>query len=248
MLCVHAGCIRMNHYDKLRGSMGFPIDYEMGSALAKHHTYKLKVIYEGCKNYVVKLQCTGHGNTSFFNGFFYSDNNHILTSGHIVGFNGADKYYAVFDKGTSQEATSELQLLHVGTLVREATNSSDVPFNVYVPDVAVFQCPYVPAHPPRPFAIRASPGDQVCVVGFRGVDEAQLSISDGIVSYVNMETMHITAHADEGYSGSPVLSSEGYVVGMVKVGVGTSIKQVEVVPADNIHSFLRSKGLPGFQG
>lgn len=93
-----------------------------------------------------------------------------------------------------------------------------------------------------------SPGDPVCVVGFKGVDEAQLSISDGIVSFSTMDTMHITAHADNGYSGSPVLSSDGYFVGMVKAGLGISIKQVEVVPAQVIHAFLTSKGLPGFQG
>lgn len=106
----------MNAYDKLRGAMGFPIDAEVGAALAKHYTNKLKVIYEASKCYVVKLQCTGDGKTGFFNGFFYSDSYCILTSGHILGFNGADKYTAVFSKGTPLEVTHELELLHVGSL------------------------------------------------------------------------------------------------------------------------------------
>jgi hypothetical protein len=85
-------------------------------------------------------------------------------------------------------------------------------------------------------------------VGFKGVEEPQLSISDGIVSYVGFDSMHITAHADDGYSGSPVLSTQGYVVGMIKGALGTTIKQVEVVSAQKIHDFLVSKGLPGFMG
>mmetsp|Transcript_6140 Transcript_6140/g.15262 ORF Transcript_6140/g.15262 Transcript_6140/m.15262 type:complete len:242 (-) Transcript_6140:587-1312(-) len=241
----------MNVYDRLNTSMCVPGHFAMGAALAEHHANNLKVIYGTCKAHVVKLQCTGNGKTSgFFNGFFYDDdddNGYVLTAGHICGFNGADTYTAVFSKGTSQEATHQLGLLHVGTFVCDTT-TNNTPVKVFEPDLAVFKCPFVPPHPPRPFATPVSPGDSVCVVGFRGVDEPQLSISDGIVSYSNMDTMHITAHADDAYSGSPVLSSEGYIVGMVKAGLGTSIKQVEVVPAQVIHAFLKSKGLPGLKG
>ena len=232
----------------MRGAMGFPIDAEVGAALAKHHTSKLKVIYEACKCYVVKLQAIGPTSTSFFNGFFYSDSNVILTAGHILGFNGASRYTAVFNKGTPHEATYELEQVCAGSFVSDAVTGINIPFKVFALDVAVFRCSFVPPHPPRPFAALVSPGDQVCVVGFKCVDEAQLSISDGIVSFGTMEALYITAHADDGYSGSPVLSSDGYVVGMVKAGVGSSIKQVEVLPAQVIHMFLTSNGLPGFQG
>jgi len=206
----------INAYDKLRGSMGFPIDAEVGSALAKRHSSKLKVIYEACKCYVVKLQAIGPTNTSFFNGFFYSESDVILTAGHILGFNGASKYTAVFNKGTSQEATYELEHVCVGSFKADAVTGTNIPYKVFAPDVAVFRCPYVPPHSPRPFAALVSPGDQVCVVGFNCMDEAQLSISDGIVSFGAMEALYITAHADDGYSGSPVLSTDGYMVGMVR--------------------------------
>ncbi|GFR50961.1 hypothetical protein Agub_g13281 [Astrephomene gubernaculifera] len=239
----------MDPYNKLRGSMGFPVDFEVGQAINKYNEAKLKAIYQGCNNYVVKLVCSGGGTTKgFFNGFFYSDSNLILSSGHISGFGGADKYEALFFHGTALAKRCELKLLHLGSFVGQATSSAGIPFNVYNPDVAVLECPDVPPHPPRPFAEVVSPGASVCVVGFKGVDEPQLSISDGIVSYSGMDTMHITAHVDDRYSGSPVLSTQGYVVGMVKAGLGTTIKQVEVVSAQTIHSFLVSKGLPGFKG
>jgi hypothetical protein len=53
---------------------------------------------------VVKLVfCSGGEKTGFFNGFFYSDGNLILSSGHISGFDGADKYEALFFQGTTLE-------------------------------------------------------------------------------------------------------------------------------------------------
>lgn len=241
----------MNPYDKMRGSMGYPIDYEMGQAISKYNATKLQAIYDGCKNYVVKLVCSKGGVTKgFFNGFFYGDNNLILSSGHISGFNGADTYEALFFRGTNLESRCELKLLHVGSFIRHAISSRGVPVNVYNPDVAVLECPIlnVPPHPPRPFAEQGYPGATVCVVGFKGVEEPQLSISDGIVSYSGLDIMHITAHADDGYSGSPVLSTQGYVVGMIRGDVGTTIKQVEVVDVKTMHAFLISKGLPGFKG
>jgi S1-C subfamily serine protease len=229
--------------------MCFPIDYELGQAIIKNNEAKLKAIYEACKGYVVKLiSSKGGQNQGFFNGFFYSDSNIILSSGHICGFNGADKYEAVFYQGSTLEHRVELELLHVGSFVHDTTTHNGTPVKVYNPDVAVLECPNVPPHPPRPFAEHVTPGTLVCVVGFKGVEEPQLSISDGIVSYVGFDSMHITAHADDGYSGSPVLSTQGYVVGMIKGALGTTIKQVEVVSAQKIHDFLVSKGLPGFMG
>ncbi len=237
----------MDPYDKMRGSMGYPIDFAMGQAMNTYKEMKLKAIYEGSKNNVVKLVCSGNNKTSFFNGFFYDDASLILSSGHISGF---DKYEALFFQGTPLERRRELTLLQVGTFDRQEISDTGIPFNVYSPDVAVLKCPDVdvPPHSPRPFAEQAYPGASVCVVGFKGVDEPQLSISEGIVSYVGLDIMHITAHADNGYSGSPVLSTSGYVVGMIRGGVGTTMKQVDVVDVKTIHNFLISKGLPGFKG
>ena len=84
-------------------------------------------------------------------------------------------------------------------------------------------------------------------MGFKGEDDLQLSISDGIVLYNGLDSMRITADAKEGFSGSPVLSASGFIAGMVtgsddkRVGV-----EVEVVCVQSINIFLTSNGLPGF--
>ena len=64
----------MDPYDKLRGSMGFPIDLELDRAMSTYKEKKLVAIYKGCENYVVKLRCCSENGTikGFFNGFFYS--------------------------------------------------------------------------------------------------------------------------------------------------------------------------------
>ena len=83
---------------------------------------------------------------------------------------------------------------------------------------------------------------------FQRSDFHLTTLEEGIVSHTGLDNMHITAHADNGYSGSPVFSTQGYVAGMIKGDVGTTIKQVEVVGATTIHTFLVSNGLPGFFG
>jgi hypothetical protein len=217
--------------------------------MSKYNEAKTKAIYDGCKAYVVKLQCATDKSIHFFNGFFYGDGDHIVTTGRIVNFNGATKYQAVFFEGTAFQKCYDLTLVRAGNFVRDDISSSGTPYKVFNPDIAVFLCPEAaPTHPPRPFAEQVSAGVPVFVVGFKGKEEPQLSISDGIVSYHGLDCMHITAHADEGYSGSPVLSAQGFIVGMVKGSEGTSIKQVEVVSVKTIHGFLVSIGLPGFKG
>ncbi|GAX78988.1 hypothetical protein CEUSTIGMA_g6428.t1 [Chlamydomonas eustigma] len=244
----------MDPYEKWRGSMGYPIDLEMGHAVNKYKDMKLKAINEGSRSNVVKLVCSKGNKRSFFNGFFYNnDSSLILSSGHISGFDNADKYEALFFHGTEFEKSCELTLLHVGMFIRQEVSNTGCCFNVYSPDVAVLKCPddvdVQIGNSPRPFAEQVYQGASVCIVGYKGVDEPQLSISDGIVSFVGLDIMHVAANADNGYAGSPVLSSQGYVVGMVKGGVGTTIKQVvEVVAVNKIHNFLISKGLPGFKG
>lgn len=244
----------MNSYGRLLGSMGYPIDFaqagaELGRAMSNFQETKRKSIYEACKNYVVKLVCTNEcgAEIGFFKGFMYCDQKpFILTSGHIVGFNNAKEYHALFFQGTSMERKCKMELLHTGTFVRDTTTPAGVPVKVYRPDVALFKCDELPPHPPRPCAAQASVGDTVFIVGFKGTDEPQLSLSEGVVSYHGMDDMHVTAHADDGYSGSPVLSSHGFVLGMVKGGLGSTIKQVEVVSAKTIHDWLGAGGYPGF--
>ena len=205
-------------------------EYNRSKRYEKHKEFVKKAIHEGCKNnYVVKLKCSGeNGPVHHFNGFFYSDSEYVVTTGRIVEYEGASKYQAVLYKGT-EEQSCDLELIKI--------------FN---PDVAVFRCLEAPPpNPMKPYGAQVYIGDLVHIVGFKGEDDLQPGISDGTVSYKDLRSMHV--RDAEGYSGSPVMSAGGFVVGMVK---WSEAKQaaVEVVCVPTINYFLRSIGLPGFRG
>lgn len=235
--------------------MSCPVDLEVDEAMFAYKKNKLQAIYKGSMDYVVKIICSSEaGNPSsrcIFNGFFYGEGNLILSSSRIANFNGADKYEALFFEGDGQlPKCCRLTLLMVGALVRQETTAENVTYAVHRPDVAVFECPSndVPPHRPRPYGEQVHLGSSVCFIGYKAVDEPQLSISEGIVSYTSLDTMRITAHADDEFSGSPVFSTQGYVAGMIGGRVGSSINQVEVVDVTTLHLFLTLNGLPGFNG
>lgn len=235
----------MDDYNMKRGAMNFPVDYELGAAVARHYEARRKSVYNACKNYVVKIICFTDDDKQcgFFNGFFYHDTApYILTCGHIVRFEGATKYKALLFHGTSMEQQLDLQLTKHGQEVKHMQ---------FVPDVAVFtySCGQ-PLHPPRPFAATATVGDTVYVAGFKGCDEPQLVFSEGMVSYSGMGGMTITTYADNGFSGCPVFNMDGFIVGMVAGGDGLTIKQVNTVPALTIHGWLISSDpvCPGLKG
>lgn len=249
----------MDAYNKLRGAMGFPVDYELGAAISKHHEFRRKAVYEATKNFVVKITCYKAENgiglkpCGFFNGFFYNtDTPLVLTSGHIDGFNGASHYKASFFYATSHWYECDLQLVKTGPSIGQQTTSDGKVFNAHDPDVAVFSCDQssLPPHPPRPFAAPATVGDTVYVVGFKGIDEAQLTFSEGVVSYQSVSSMTVTAYADAGFSGCPVLNMDGFLVGMVVAGDGFAIKQVKILPAQLLHAVLviSEPVLPGLSG
>lgn len=64
---------------------------------------------------------------------------------------------------------------------------------------------------------------------------------------MGMLAFHITAYADHGHSGAPVMSSRGRLLGLVVHGVGVAIMQVAFVPVNVIHTFLTT-GEPGLPG
>jgi len=235
--------------------MGMPVDYELGRDIGTDER-KRKAIFEGCKDYVFKLVCEEGGVVKgHFNGFMYTNEPPlILTSGHIMNYNGCSKYFACFYQGTEQADRVELQLLKAGLHQGTEQTSSGLTINEYSPDAAVFKfapgssVPLVSA--PRPFAATASVGDTAFIVGFKAKDEPQLSFSEGVVSYSGVTVLHTTAYADNGYSGSPVFNNDGFVIGMVQGDEGTTTKQVTAVPATVLHSWLSMlpPSCPGFSG
>ncbi len=235
--------------------MGFPVDYEMGRAMSKYQEVRRKHVHEAVRNLVVKVICLDSGNNcvGFFNGFFYHDTEPLLiTSGHIVEWNGATEYAAVFYQGTaSEERVSLGKPIKVGAAAGMKNTPQGVAYMAREPDVAVFRISQQPPHPHRVAAAVAAVGDDVYSVGFKGVSEAALVFSEGIVTSLGLAGMSISAYADEGFSGAPVFNGDGRLVGMVQGinGDSTRTLQVNTVPSLTIHNFLKhvTPELPGLE-
>lgn len=240
----------MDPYDRLRGAMGFPVDYELGQRIMSGE-HKRTAIFGACKNYVVKLECQRDDVVvGFFNGYMYCDDPLILTAGHVNGYDGATKVFACFYEGTILSNRVELELIKVGNPLGSRLTSTGVIYNAYDPDCAVYKSPTpLPAASVRPYAATASVGDTSLIVGFKGKGEPQLSFSDGHVAYAGLSVLQVTNNADNGYSGSPVFNSAGFIIGMVQGEEGTTFKHVNVVPATIINQWLLlPPGCPAFKG
>ena len=254
----------MNSYDIFRSAMGFPVDVELRRALGLYAANKRKAVYEACKTFVVKLLCYRDENgveqlCGFFNGFFYHDSEPlILTSGHILNYNGATKYVASLMHGTAMQQQVTLEFVkagnHAGCFSKQGRDGTgtDILFEMRTPDIAVFKSPFQLPHVPHPCATVATVGEAALSVGFKGIPEEVLMIDEGVVSSMGMAGMTITTYADDGFSGCPVLNADGMFIGMVQGGDGQTIQQVNTIPAQTIHDFLVSSAwdppCPGFRG
>jgi hypothetical protein len=237
----------MNASDRLRGSMGFPIDYELGRSLSALSDMRGKAIFEGCKNYVVKLVACKPGLTDgdppvecgFFNGFFYTNEAPlILSCGHIDGFDGATSYHALMYHGTPFEQRLDLQLVKVGHPTGAQKTDNGIPFNGHSPDLVLLRASIQLARPPRPFASQVTTGDTIFIVGFKGKSEPQLTFDQGIVAHRGMQDMLVTGYADNGFSGCPIFSFDGFFAGMVLGYDGKTVKHTLAVSAQTIHEWL----------
>lgn len=245
--CVVQQAGIMDPYNRLRASMGFPIDFELGRAYTHAIQNKNHSILAFAKNFVVKIVvmlAASAQEVAYLNGFFYHDTEPlIVTSGHIMN-SVTDKTIIVAKMFDGTALAKEFKM----TLVKHGAHSGAVPSS-YNPDIAVFRVSEMPAHPPRPTGREAQIGDIACIVGFKGRHEPQLSFADGSVSFIDMEFMTVTAYGDNGLSGSPIFDSDGFLIGMVEGGEaeGMTNKQVRAVSAKTLHHFLTWNGLPGIQ-
>lgn len=87
--------------------------------------------------------------------------------------------------------------------------------------------------------------DAIYVFGYGALN--QLSFSSGAVSSCAAGAMTITGHADNGFSGGPVVDLDGALVGVVKGPVGTTILAVGITPVADLHTYLLHAHAPGLQ-
>lgn len=121
-----------------------PVDLELSKNLAEQSATGGKAIFEGCKNFVVKLVACKPGLTDtdppiecgFFTGFFYTDEDPvILTCGHVDGFDGATAYQALLYPGTPLEVRLDLELVKAGWPTGPQHTKDGIPFNGHAPDL-----------------------------------------------------------------------------------------------------------------
>ncbi|GLC33777.1 hypothetical protein PLESTB_000114700 [Pleodorina starrii] len=246
--------------------MGFPNDYEIGRSFAAMEQERRKLIFSSNKNLVVKILGYKRRQESpttdsdlepvtYLNGFFYSDSDpYILTCAHAFD-SGATDFFACMSDGSAFNARVPIELVKSGQRQQIPPENAR---GEWVPDVAVFKCPQQPAHPPRPHGSVATTGDSAYVIGFAGPDAPQLSFKSGTVSSVGFMggarspfgSFTIDTYAEPGYSGSPILDIDGFLIGMVQAGHDPDgSKQVTAIPAQGINVFLHFYGsaLPGIK-
>lgn len=83
------------------------------------------------------------------------------------------------------------------------------------------------------------------VLGY-SFDTNELRVSKGLISYTKIPGLEaqIAAHADNGYSGGPVLTRDGRVCGMILRGAGVKVWTTYFIPAYGIAALLSTTKLP----
>ena len=175
-------------------------------------------------------------------GFLYTAEPYIMTAGHayLWGKRAADDKKAV---PASSGATSFRAVYHDGT--SEPVSVAVKP-NPSICDAMLLQGTR-PGPPDLHARAVASRGDIIYVAGFPP-GSIQVCISKGMLSATSFDSWFVTAHADSGWSGGPVVNKFGQLMGLVELGSGVHQKMVRVVPAQSLHIFSRFSGMPSLLG
>mmetsp|Transcript_402 Transcript_402/g.1030 ORF Transcript_402/g.1030 Transcript_402/m.1030 type:complete len:219 (-) Transcript_402:67-723(-) len=205
------------------------MDSELGRTMAHFNQERRKNVHAATRSLVVPITISwttpdNGTQTLVRNGFFYREGyNHLLSCAHLARPNAT--YHATLFNKT--EVSLELVLC----------NTSE--------DIAVFHMNEVPPHPSRPCATTAKTGDTCFVVGFKPSPSGTMDpfFSEGVVSFASEFApsgcrMLITAYADNGLSGSPVLNLDGLLIGMIRKGDGQTTQQAEAIPTSVIYLVL----------
>eukprot|EP00798_Chlamydomonas_sp_ICE-L_P032345 gene32345-biopygen13825 len=84
----------------------------------------------------------------------------------------------------------------------------------------------------------------VYALGYTGT-ENKPSCSKGSLSSTMPGSVAITAHADDRFSGGPVVDKHGRLLGVVKGALGTTIMRIGITPNYDLHTYLLQARYPG---
>ncbi|GAX73821.1 hypothetical protein CEUSTIGMA_g1272.t1 [Chlamydomonas eustigma] len=87
-------------------------------------------------------------------------------------------------------------------------------------------------------------GDVTYVAGFPP-ESTQVCFSKGMIGSMTPSSMIVNAHADNGWSGGPVVNRRGRLVGVMQQGLGATIKRPDAISATRLHDFLSMNNVPG---
>ena len=172
-------------------------------------------IYEKCKGSVVSISAKKDGVSGVGSGFVYASDGYIATANHVI--EGMDEIYVIFADGTKTLAKviagnsfADIALLKVGRSGLQAVEFGDS----------------------QKLAVR----ERVVAIGTPASLDYAGSVSSGEVSYLDrvvkmhgedgmlekkMKVIQTTAPLNPGNSGCPLFDTEGRVVGMVTMKLGS---------------------------
>ncbi|KIZ06057.1 hypothetical protein MNEG_1904 [Monoraphidium neglectum] len=157
----------------------------------------------------------------------------IWTAGHALHFgkdansSGATSFVARYNDGAEERVSVDVQPVPgIDLMLLKGSKASVKPLE----------------------AGNAARGDAVYALGCRA-GSAQVSMDRGIVSAENVGAWYVTADADAGWSGGPVVNRQGRLIGLlVQDGEGRRIKSLRVVTSDMCHAFAVLHARPGMVG
>lgn len=152
--------------------------------------------------------------------FFYCEHPYLLTACHVVN-------------DTAQNQPKHGLRVETAVTVQDA----EVVWGDVTRDIAVLQVASLGPAWLKAAQIRF--GQTGYVLG-HSVDTHELRVSKGLISYTKIPGLQaqIAAHADNGYSGGPVVDHNGHVCGMIVRGAGAAVWTTYFVPSFGIAVLL----------
>lgn len=173
---------------------------------------------------------------SYGSGFLYTqDDNLIVTCDHVRHFSQPQQPH-------EQHDVSVFKAMYPDGMEEEV--------QVLTPPQAVIDIMLLRGSrraPRNMLAALPTTGDTAYVAGFPP-ESTSVCYSKGIIGSTSHADITVDAHADNGWSGGPVVNNFGRLVGVIKRGAGATIKRPLAISPTLLHAFLLENHAPGLCG
>eukprot|EP00955_Chlamydomonas_euryale_P044367 352866-Chlamydomonas_euryale.AAC.2 len=193
-----------------------------------------KSVFANIMPYMVKLTGYDANGTAvhFASGFMYTTKaDLIFTCSHIRNY---------FDSQQTEQPVAYFKATYASGGAEEDVQILTPPHPLY--DLMLLRGNRRPAT--NFGAEHMATGDTVYVAGFPP-ESTQVCYSKGMIGSVSPAAMTVNAHADNGWSGGPVVNMRGRLVAVIYRVVGQSIKRPDAMSASRVHDFALLHNFPG---